>query len=171
MTRYYTGVGSRTTPPEILATMSLLGEKLAEQGWILRSGGAKGADTAFALRVRNQMKDIYLPQPLLYPPEQWSKARAIAEQVHPAWHRLKTFVQDLHTRNVFQVLGLDLETPSKFLVCYTHDGAEFYDDCSITTGGTGTAIKVATLNYVPVFNLQRPKQLLRIIEWVEGESS
>jgi len=45
--RAYTGIGSRACPPEILGVMFMLGEALAEQGWILRSGAAPGADSAF----------------------------------------------------------------------------------------------------------------------------
>lgn len=45
--KYYTGVGSRETPEEILKVMEDLAFNLRETGWILRSGGAEGADTAF----------------------------------------------------------------------------------------------------------------------------
>ena len=40
----YTGIGSRKTPPGILAQMSELAAFLARSGWVLRSGGAPGAD-------------------------------------------------------------------------------------------------------------------------------
>jgi hypothetical protein len=45
--KFYTGVGSRKTPPHILKVMRQLATKLNSDGWVLRSGGADGADTAF----------------------------------------------------------------------------------------------------------------------------
>ncbi len=47
--KYYSGIGSRETPDDIIDVMKQLGKKLADQGWILRTGGAKGADQAFEL--------------------------------------------------------------------------------------------------------------------------
>lgn len=44
---YYTGIGSRETPEEVLSLFTIVGEFLAKKGYILRSGGAKGADKAF----------------------------------------------------------------------------------------------------------------------------
>ena len=45
--RSYAGIGSRKTPPHVLAAMTQIAEALAERGYILRSGGAGGADSAF----------------------------------------------------------------------------------------------------------------------------
>ena len=45
--KWYTGVGSRETPSDILEVMESVGYALASQGWTLRSGGAVGADQAF----------------------------------------------------------------------------------------------------------------------------
>jgi predicted Rossmann fold nucleotide-binding protein DprA/Smf involved in DNA uptake len=44
MTKYYAGIGSRETPKDICDIMTQLAIKLANNGWVLRSGGAKGAD-------------------------------------------------------------------------------------------------------------------------------
>ena len=44
----YAGIGSRQTPRGILDIMTRMATWLAGQGWYLHSGGAKGADTAFA---------------------------------------------------------------------------------------------------------------------------
>ena len=35
---------------------------------------------------------------------------------------LSAFVQALHTRNVFQVLGPSLDSPAEFVLCWTADG-------------------------------------------------
>lgn len=44
---FYTGIGSRETPKEILQVMKAIAYVLYFQGWTLRSGGAPGADFAF----------------------------------------------------------------------------------------------------------------------------
>jgi len=44
---YYTGVGSRETPEEICELITKVATKLAAIGWVVRTGGAGGADTAF----------------------------------------------------------------------------------------------------------------------------
>lgn len=42
----YAGIGSRETPNTVLITMEQLGQSLAQQGWLLRSGNCFGADQA-----------------------------------------------------------------------------------------------------------------------------
>jgi predicted Rossmann fold nucleotide-binding protein DprA/Smf involved in DNA uptake len=44
---YYTGVGSRECPTYILDLMTQYATVLNNKGYILRSGGALGADSAF----------------------------------------------------------------------------------------------------------------------------
>ena len=44
---YYAGIGSRNTPKEVLDVFESIGKYLALQGFVLRSGGADGADRAF----------------------------------------------------------------------------------------------------------------------------
>ena len=47
MSFYYAGVGGRETPAHVLNLMTRIAQGLAKVGGILRSGGARGADTAF----------------------------------------------------------------------------------------------------------------------------
>jgi len=59
---YYAGIGARATPPGMLDLMSRIANKLEGMGYILRSGGAAGADTAFERGVINAAnRQIYLP--------------------------------------------------------------------------------------------------------------
>ena len=44
----YAGIGARATPSSVLADMAVIAGWLARTGWHLHSGGAHGADTAFA---------------------------------------------------------------------------------------------------------------------------
>jgi hypothetical protein len=148
---YFTGVGSRKTPPFIQDIMSILSGFLTSRKFILRSGGADGADLAFERGVskHNGEKEIWVPwigfnnsTSLLLPsPESFD----IAATIHPAWNKLKDSHKKLHARNVHQVLGKDLKTPSKFLICYTEDG--------LPSGGTATAIRLAYEREIPVYNL------------------
>lgn len=139
--KYYTGVGSRETPSDILIIIQSLASYLAKQNYILRSGGAIAADTAFekGCDLVQGKKEIF------YASDATSETLRLAKQIHPAWHRCNDYSKNLHARNCFQVLGRDLKTPSEFLICWTTDGRHI--------GGTRTAIKLAMNNNIPVINL------------------
>lgn len=142
---YYTGVGSRKTPEGIIEYMKSLATWLEIHGYVLRTGDADGADAAF--RNGCDRAKVYKAK------DATEQAKQIASQFHPAWDKCSEFAKKLHARNAFQVLGDDLNTPSKFLVCWTPDGCESHEQRSINTGGTGTAISIASANNIPVFNL------------------
>lgn len=59
----YTGIGSRETPQEVLETIQDVARHFAIKGWMLRSGGAKGADSAFESGCNSVggSKQIFLP--------------------------------------------------------------------------------------------------------------
>ena len=57
----YAGIGSRRTPPGVLINMRQLAASLSDLGWRLTTGGANGADTAFAAGAGPQRTTIYLP--------------------------------------------------------------------------------------------------------------
>ena len=147
--KYYTGVGSRQTPKGILDLMHAIAVKLAKQGVALRSGHAIGADLAFEYGCGKGggRKEIYLAY------QATPEAMEMAAQFHPAWDRLQPYVQRLHGRNAFQVLGLDLKTPSTCVICWTPDGCISHETRSIKTGGTGTAISIASQHQIPIYNL------------------
>ena len=176
--RCYTGIGSRETPARMLEQLRALAAALARAGFTLRSGGALGADTAFeqgARSVDGARMQIYLPWQgfngnlsALYTVEQ--RAFEVARRVHPAWPRLSPAARKLHGRNCYQVLGLSLDAPSRFLVCWTSDGCESARTRSAKTGGTGTAIELAEGHGVPVFNLGKAGRSVALREWLLGSS-
>lgn len=143
---YYTGVGSRKTPQDVLVLMQNIAKHLQTEGYTLRSGGAEGADLAFEAGAG-------LDKTIFYAKDATPQAEAIASQFHPAWNRCSAFAKRLHGRNSFQVLGNTLDVPSKFLICWTSDGCKRHVDRTINTGGTGTAISIADAYNVPVYNL------------------
>jgi len=157
--KFYTGVGSRKTPTHVLELMTRIAEKCYRLGYILRSGGADGADLAFEAGAGFQ-KEIYLAAHCT--PE----AEMLASKYHPAWNRCSVFARKLHGRNAFQVLGKGLDTPSMCLVCWTPDGCESHAERSIETGGTGTAISIANAYNVPIFNLQQESRFYLWEKWV-----
>lgn len=165
----YTGVGSRRTPDEELERMRRLGYALARAGYVLRSGGAPGADGAFERGAKDGggETEIYVPWPGFNDHQggmvrRTLEAEAIGSSVHPAWNRLSPAARKCHTRNVHQVLGFDLRTPSLFVVCWTPDGCAGAATRTAMTGGTATAIVVAERYAVPVINLQAPDAEERI---------
>ena len=184
--KHYTGVGSRETPPEILELMTKVARMLARGQWTLRTGGAVGADQAFELgwvhdlqNAGKALAEIYLPWegyekhsrdmmfgcnilPCEENPEKYLIAEEMAAAVHPNWGACKQGARKLHTRNVYQVLGRNLKTPSKFLLAWTK-----LTKAGNPTGGTATAIRLAESYDIPCFNLAIPAHLARVQTWVQ----
>lgn len=171
--RIYTGIGSRKTPPEVLDWMRLVASRLAGKGYILRSGAADGADSAFeaGCDAAGGKAEIWLPwrgfnnhgDTGLYPSDRHAE---VAKTVHPAWDRLSRGPKALHARNVGQVLGGDIASPADFVLCWTPDGCESEATRSKDTGGTGTAIALASRHGIPVFNLANPDAKARFARFI-----
>ena len=183
MNKYFTGVGSRETPTEILALMRNYSRIMTLKGWSFRSGGADGADTAFAQGWCDAYAEddsvpngeIYLPWNgfnylnnrsincvLVTDKEIIEQAQNFLKDIHPAFSKLTRGSLALHTRNVFQVLGSDLQTPSQGLIGYAA-----LDSKGEPKGGTRTAIKLAEQHGVKVRNLAKEDDLKFIKEFVE----
>lgn len=168
--KYYTGIGSRETPPSILALMTRLAAKLEADDYILRSGGAGGADTAFEAGAKT--KEIFLPWPgfneststLHEIPE---LAMYIASTLHPAWNKLSQGAKKLMGRNVQQVCGTALSLNSSFVICWTPDGCDSASTRTSKTGGTGLAISLADKLGIQILNLANPEALSYIKNYLE----
>lgn len=174
--RYFAGVGSRDAQfiPSVMEEIESIAYELVQKSYILRSGGADGADTAFekgvdrlitetearvgCARGMNRLKQIFLPWRLmkskrfpeghpspLYHPS--TEALEMArELLGPShWGNLKESWRLMHARNCHQVLGANLDSPVDFVLCWTPYGKE--------TGGTATAIKLARRHNIPVINM------------------
>lgn len=180
--KYYSGIGSRETPKDILEVMTQIGYVLAKKGFILRSGHADGADMAFEIGAKKyvisslkQLYDIYIPWSgfngceksknhfIATELDNYELAWEMAQEIHPAWDRCSAGAQSLHSRNCMQVLGSDLKTPSKFLICY----AKTTKSGSIS-GGTRTAWELAKNYGIPCFNLYNDVDLLRVSKLLEN---
>ncbi|HEX5308943.1 MAG TPA: hypothetical protein VFW38_07675 [Solirubrobacteraceae bacterium] len=171
----YAGIGSRATPPAVLDLMVRAASWLSAQGWVLRTGMATGADQAFYRGAHTHgTLELYLPWPtfesaartLRCGSEQFvlgkptPAAYELAARFHPAWSRLTRAVRALHARNAHQVLGADLASPARFVLCWTPDGS--LDGRGQRVGGTGQALRIAHHHGIAIFNLARPEHLQRL---------
>ena len=161
--KFYTGIGSRQTPPNVCLLMTKLALVLYKFNYILRSGHAEGADMAFE-NGASEKADIYLPWKLFNNSNSnlyviTPKSLDIAKQIHPAWNKCSQYAKLLHARNVYQILGNDVKTLSDFVICWTPNAK--------IVGGTATAINLAKQHNIPVFNLADVHIQNKILEYVE----
>lgn len=168
MSKIYTGIGSREVPENIFEIMSIEAYALARKGYTLRSGGAKGSDSAFQwghecfyrdenLPIHNQ--EIYIPWvnfkmesyldtgSNIIPNHLVTKCFDIASEIHPHWDRCSFGAKKLHARNVCQVLGDDLNTPTQFVLFYAKEVN------GVVQGGTATAVNLARKLGIPTINM------------------
>lgn len=171
-----TGVGSRKIDTTQYAMILSLARFLRKRGWYLRSGGAIGADSAWEDGwVGSDQKTIYLPQEgfnkrpkndaCYLPPTYdhiWVEAEDIAQGLHQRFESLDEFARNAHTRNVYQVLGDDLRTPSDLVIaCAEPNGRS-------VKGGTATAFNLAKAKGIPTFNIWLLAQRQQLIQHLQG---
>jgi hypothetical protein len=171
MAKYYTGIGSRKTPPNILNVMQSVAQQLEQQDFVLRSGAAEGADAAFESGCLSK-KQIFVPWNNFNGKQMEYKvpleAFEIASKLHPYWVSLSNPAQKLMARNVLQILGPDLNEKSLFVVCWTPDGCTSKATRTRLTGGTGLAIALADENNIPIFNLKNEDHYNRILTYINN---
>lgn len=166
-TEIYTGIGSRSTPKAVCEQFTDIARRLALADWALRTGGAEGADTAFedgAIKASGR-RAIFLPWAWFAgrtssETEVCDRAMLIASTIHPAWNSLNEGSRKLHGRNIYQVLGKGLDRPSAFVLCWTPDGCESSETRTRVTGGTGTAIAIASIRKIPVYNYKNANSVI-----------
>lgn len=150
----YAGIGSRNTPDHILQVMQEIGRQLAPR-WTLRSGHADGADMAFEMGCveAGGKKEIFIPWKgfnKAIGPEYICKTPSdyelgVASNFHPNWAACSPAARLLHTRNLYQIAGANLDEPVQMVICWTPNAS--------ASGGTGQAIRIARFLNIPVFDL------------------
>lgn len=186
----YTLIGSRETPEDVLELMTRFAYKAASKGYTARSGGANGADTCLEDGVKAFIKDnklsakkaedlmeVYLPwkdfnsrnsNDYGYYTLPWldkkNEAYNLASEIHPAWEKCSNGAKSLHVRNTMQVLGKNLNKPSKFILCY---GVSHKKGSEIPKGGTKTGCELGKLYGVEIFNLYLPEHRKRVERWLK----
>lgn len=180
--KYYTGIGSRQTPADVLTLMTRTAEFLRQDGWTLRSGHATGADWAFEQGAQRD-SIIYLPWPEFgqkpYGDDPGRPVLGTRICDEKLWRinydylvslgirsksLFRTSHTNLHGRNVAQVLGLDAKVPSKFVLCWCPEVN------GKPQGGTATAVLLAQHHGIPVFNLWRPEDRAKIESKIRPDS-
>lgn len=162
-TRYYAGIGPRDIPRHIQEIMTTFAKQMFINGFVLRSGNARGADQAFQLGCPpGDGRQIYLP---------WNghenqyqngldiavnvpsvRMAEIAKQHHPAWDHKKRDGSPVvsHTakllliRNVPIILGECLNEPAEAVITWYPPRY---------SGGTMHAVRIAQSYNIPVHNL------------------
>lgn len=176
---YLTGIGSRKLLredyPVICRDIKKIIAAVADFA-ILRSGGAEGADSAFELAAyyNGMAMEIFVPwngfngrwssqQDGIYSNlENEAGAEAIAQDFHPNWKALSPGAKKLMTRNTYQVLGQDLQTPSSCVLCFTPDGKG--------GGGTGQALRIAKAYRIPIYDFgKEPSDPQTVLDWISSQ--
>lgn len=182
MTQAYAGIGSQFVHDQHFDTLIGLGRKLGSQGWLLRSGAAKGCDSAFeqgAIMVRGKM-EIYRPEIKGYERSKgyidasklpsFENAMKMASGFHSKWEFLSPYVRKLMARNCMQVLGANLDDPVKMVISWARapvlNDKGLVIDCD---GGTGMAVRLAASLDIPVYSLAVEAHRLRLCNYLGME--
>lgn len=188
--KFFAGIGSRETPLEICELMHDIAYKFATLGWILRSGGADGADSAFQYGVEQfcnersllykERQEIYLPWIgfndfnmdwdkgyFWIDPAQNPEIDKLARHYHPKYENLGRGARKLIGRNGHQILGKNLDLPVQAIIAWTPDAS--IGKTTADTGGTGHALRIAYGYKLPIWNLERLSHRLMIKSWLQNE--
>lgn len=175
MYRRFAGVGSRKIPPHMAALMYQIGRALCDQHWKLSGADAIGSDQAFQEGVRSSPCfkqvgfELFMPgldrDRFKHAPEQgiynakllpnYEQAQEIAFKARGSFDGLNDAGVALHSRNPYQILGLDLASPVDAMVFY----AEPIEGKSRVAGGTNTAYQIALEWGIRTINLYTPEGL------------
>jgi hypothetical protein len=166
----YAGIGPRRTPLDVCEQIVSVSRQLCEQGWVVRSGHAQGADQAWAVGHTPDKREIYLPWARFNLPGGLPQGfavspvtpqlEAVARIAHPAWDRLNQGGQKLMMRNVSIILGHELDDPVQFVA--------YWSEQRKVQGGTGNAVNLASLNGIPSFNIAFEDDQLAMSDFVDS---
>ena len=95
--KFYAGIGSRETPEHIQSIMTEIATLLERRRYVLRSGGAEGADLAFENGISiSHNKEIYRPDYYFidgskkyYSKEDLEFADKMVKEYHPSKGKMK----------------------------------------------------------------------------------
>lgn len=172
----YACIGSRKTPANIIKLTIRFTNILAELGYAMYSGGcpegmdkagqygayAHGSSDKSKNRIYSSWEGMsgikhnpefgaYVPQDHF---DNYEQAQALGLKARGSWEGLGRGGIAHHSRNPYQVLGDDLQSPVDFVLTwapYARKGAPY------VTGGTATAVKIAVEHNIPIYNLIDPE--------------
>jgi len=172
------GIGSRETPQDALDSCERIGAFVRGRGGYVRSGHAEGADMAFE-RGAKENTLVYLPWEGFGPDERHAPSRNYlvfdemgvdskelafesVDEYHPAPNRLSWGAKKCLGRDFFQVMGTKGDSPVRCVVCWAKPTGSGHG----VKGGTGQAVRIATAQGIPIFNLHEVPED-QIISWLE----
>lgn len=177
--KFWTGVGTTEPTQDEYDLMVLIGQRMAEKGYILRSGRAIGSDAAFeegVCRVDPALTEIWLPWRSYNEEDQHPDAHYFVPtqaQIDAArrfyteetdilswFDRMKQGSQKMHGRNYFQVVGHQGDDPLSHLCIYCADENEKRE----VKGGTRSAVMISRHYERPTANIRIPVQRDKLIE-------
>ena len=145
-TMTYAGIGSRGTPEHILSAMTEVAKELSKLGYILNTGDAIGADSAFTEGAPDDMRRVFSAY------HATNLTRSIAKEIHPNWDALINkgeYAANLMARNTNQIFGAELNLPVDFVIFW----AEESSNPLRPEGGTGQAVEMARRKGIPTINM------------------
>jgi hypothetical protein len=163
----YAGIGSRKTPDAVLKEMVNIASKLEERDYILRSGGAKGADSAFEGGVTDpKNKEIFTVDDIS--DDSWTyevASKLVPLNIKRSFATWKPYTRKLIARNVMQILGRTQSLPVRFVICWCPTNN--YQDSS--GGGTAYALRLAIQKDITIFNMFLPHELSHLLSSLDME--
>jgi len=155
-------------PEDIIKRLIQLKDVLVDNKFNIRlTSGTKG-DEALIAATKDIQPEIYLPwkdfnniESKLYFNDKLSQH--IAKQFHRSYDTLKPAIQAFLARNVRLVLGEKLKAYTLGVITWSEDGAEDITEVTFKTGNISHVISIAKALHIPVFNLQKPDAIKRLI--------
>lgn len=164
---FYTGLASSETPEKVRAVMWAFAEVMRQRGARLRTGAELGAREGFRAGA-GPAQTTYIPWDFYCGASTtlgailtagWEPAIMRAAMTFGDWRHLSADEKALAICAVVQLMGLDMKSPSRLVVCW------------VTDETTAPAITIAKASNIPVLNMQRPDHLKRIIHMIKTHRS
>jgi hypothetical protein len=177
-TTTYAGAGSKDAPEDVQKVMQETGKRFHEKGWVLRSGGEGDPEKGFMMMYSRLTKTrIFLPfdgYNSWVDTDRDCGCTAVGENMAarelaragPGFDDLDATFTLKRTRDVCRVLGKDLRSPARRVICWTPDGAETASDCGPITDSSYMVIRLATRFDIPVDNLSNENTFERYAECI-----
>lgn len=189
-----TVIGSRETPIRAQNLITWFSSVVEQYQGIVRSGGAPGADSACERGITNPYaKQIFLPfsnfngvksgvgvysLDQLHSKHQQA-AEDIASRFHPNWAAVlrNNVAVKLMTRNVFQILGPELNEPSDVVVMWAKGSRshvakkDTQNRIFDVPGGTGLAVRLAHHLEIPILHVDLPEHQKILQAYSDGNET
>lgn len=171
---HYIGVGASTAPDHILNLIFQISLKMALLGFGLRTQGFTDANRMFykgAVAGNGEAK-VYLPwlgadqqaNPAFVLPTE--EGHANARRKCSTYERMRDSQKKIRAATENLLFGSDTEQPAKFIVCWSPDGAESFEQTTGSTGEIIAALDARPFWHMPAFNLQRADSMQNLADFI-----